>query len=675
MTSSRLLPPSRRALWFALLSLAASLSALPLKASAQDGITDLGTLGGTFSSGDGVSANGTVVVGTSTIAVNTYRAYRWTSSGMVNLGTLGGAYSDANGVSANGSVVVGTSATANGAYRAYRWINNVMTDLGTLGGLESAAYRVSANGAVVVGEADTNDGVKHAYRWTNNVMTDLGTLGGNSSAAWGASTDGAVVVGHSDITGNASMHAFRWTQAGGMADLGSLGGTYSYAYGVSADGAVVVGEAETAGGAAHAFRWVSGASGGVAGNLQMYDLGTLGGTSSAAYGVSADGTVVVGTSRITGDAVRRAFRWTQAGGMQTVEDWLRAGGVTVPADITKYASAANQDGSVVVGQLANNHAFIARLASAGSGLVTLADVQDSLSGTARGGGMALSVAGTLVNGAHGRPLARRVAAGQQTFWLAGDWGRDDHGSRDGDLGLAEVGLGRNFGPAQINVALGRTWANQNQVLGGHTQVDGTYLLAEALAPLAGNLWGTLGGYVHQGNTDLKRGYMNAGVQDRSTGKPDVDTWSLRARLDLDNAYRLASADFAPYVDLTYSETKLAAYTETGGAFPARFDARKDKATELRLGVNATKPLGDGMTLLGTLEAAHRFEKSGARTSGAVVGLFGFDLAGANNKQDWLRAGIGVEGKVAEGTASLSLNLTTKGEAPSYWLAANWQKAF
>lgn len=29
----------------------------------------------------------------------------------------------------------------------------------------------------------------------------------------------------------------------------------------------------------------------------------------------------------------------------------------------------------------------------------------------------------------------------------------------------------------------------------------------------------------------------------------------------------------------------------------------------------------------------------------------------------------------EGLASLSLNATTKGEAPSYWLAANWQKAF
>jgi probable HAF family extracellular repeat protein len=72
----------------------------------------------------------------------------------------------------------------------------------------------------------------------------------------------------------------------GMQDLGTLGGYYSEAYGVSADGAVVVGWAENAAGQRRAFRWT--ASGG------MQDLGTLGGDWSEAYGVSADGAVVVG---------------------------------------------------------------------------------------------------------------------------------------------------------------------------------------------------------------------------------------------------------------------------------------------------------------------------------------------------------------------------------------------
>ncbi len=289
--------------------------------------------------------------------------------------------------------------------------------------------------------------------------------------------------------------------------------------------------------------------------------------------------------------------------------------------------------------------------------------------------MALSTAGTVLNGAHSRPLARRVAASQKAFWVAGDWGRDDHGVRSGDLGLAEVGGGLNLGPVQLNLSLGQTWAKQNLALKGQAKADGTYLMAEALIPISGDLWATVDGYGHQGNADLRRGYMNAGLQDASTGKPRVDTWGLRARLDWENAVTLAGADLTPFADLIYSKAKLDGYTETGGGFPARFDARKDKATELRLGLNASKPILDNARILGTLEAAHRFENSGAHTVGQVVGLFGFDLAGPAVKQDWLRAAVGVEGKLADGMASLTLNATTKGEALSTWLAASWQMAF
>jgi probable HAF family extracellular repeat protein len=93
----------------------------------------------------------------------------------------------------------------------------------------------------------------------------------------------------------------------GMQDLGTLGGSESYAYDVSADGAVVVGVARNAAGYGRAFRWT--ASGG------MQDLGTLGGTWSEAFGVSADGSVVVGWA---GNAAGygRAFRWTASGGME-----------------------------------------------------------------------------------------------------------------------------------------------------------------------------------------------------------------------------------------------------------------------------------------------------------------------------------------------------------------------
>jgi probable HAF family extracellular repeat protein len=51
--------------------------------------------------------------------------------------------------------------------------------------------------------------------------------------------------------------AFRW-ENGVRQDLGTLGGSRSEAYGVSADGRVVVGGAEDAFIRTHAFRWENG---------------------------------------------------------------------------------------------------------------------------------------------------------------------------------------------------------------------------------------------------------------------------------------------------------------------------------------------------------------------------------------------------------------------------------
>jgi probable HAF family extracellular repeat protein len=58
------------------------------------------------------------------------------------------------------------------------------------------------------------------------VAVDLGTLGGTDSAAL-AVNDAGQVVGESMPRGDATVHAFSWTQAAGMVDLGTLGGSSS----------------------------------------------------------------------------------------------------------------------------------------------------------------------------------------------------------------------------------------------------------------------------------------------------------------------------------------------------------------------------------------------------------------------------------------------------------------
>lgn len=301
----------------------------------------------------GVSADGSVVVGWTYNSEGHARAFRWSETdGMVELGTLGGLESIALGVSADGNVIVGRAADTLGQSRAFRWTQaDGMIDLGTLGGTSSEAYSASSDGSVIVGWSHDATNVYRAFRWVQSGgMSDIGA--GPYSNATGVSADGLI------IAGSGGTQAFRWTQGTGSEHIGSW--TYSFATGISADGQVVIGEGNVSNpnDSQRSFLWTQ-----VRG---MEDLGVFSGSPatwypSEAYGVSASGNVVVGYASYFNAAGNwRGYRWSQAGGMQTINQWLEDTGLDASAVEFYSVHGVSADGGTVVGS-SSGGAFRARV--------------------------------------------------------------------------------------------------------------------------------------------------------------------------------------------------------------------------------------------------------------------------------------------------------------------------
>jgi probable HAF family extracellular repeat protein/VCBS repeat-containing protein len=324
-----------------------------VREAATPTFTQLGFLPGNsvqpFSAAQAISSDGSTVVGRSK---TNPEAFRWTqATGMVGIGFPSGANrSVAYGISADGTVVVGESTLG-----AFRWTNQTgFQNLGNLpGGTLGRATSVSGDGSVVAGWSSPGG----AFLWTEaNGLQSLGFLqGGNVSRANAISHDGAVIVGYS--TKSSGEEAFRWTQSGGMVGLGTLpGSNVSRAEGVSSDGSVIVGSS-LVGNSNVAFRWTQ-ASGMVS---LGYPAGSLGSSAKAA---SADGTVVVGTVHYSdGD---KAFYWTERTGMIILADYLLAQNVSGFSQWNlRSADGISADGLVIVGRginpTGNTEAWLIRL--------------------------------------------------------------------------------------------------------------------------------------------------------------------------------------------------------------------------------------------------------------------------------------------------------------------------
>jgi len=210
--------------------------------------------------------------------------------------------------------VVGDSLSSQGR-EAMRW--SAAGGIEGLGMFDGNAFNVanaaSFDGSVIVG-VTVDPGVGgQALRWT----AETGLVGIGGYGALGVSGDGEVIVGFEDA---------RWVGGTGPQSFGQLadGTVMVFARDTSSDGSVVVGEAN----GERIALWTA-----------IDGLSVLG--QGAAWGVSADGTVMVGRlDDFSGH--QEAFLWSEAGGFFPLG--------RLPGTLNSYANAVSADGSVVVGR-------------------------------------------------------------------------------------------------------------------------------------------------------------------------------------------------------------------------------------------------------------------------------------------------------------------------------------
>jgi probable HAF family extracellular repeat protein len=175
-------------------------------------VSELGTLGGSYSRAVAVNDRGQVVgysglEGSKAWPPPPQHAFLWQNGRMIDLGTLGGADSSAVAINNRGQVI-GYSETRHHAQHAFLWQSGRMIDLGTLGGADSSAVAINNRGQIVGNAYDSNTDSHQAFLWQNGRITGLGTLGVSGSSRADGINDRGEIVGSTYNSG--TYHAFLW---------------------------------------------------------------------------------------------------------------------------------------------------------------------------------------------------------------------------------------------------------------------------------------------------------------------------------------------------------------------------------------------------------------------------------------------------------------------------------
>jgi probable HAF family extracellular repeat protein len=273
---------------------------------------------------------------------------------VTDLGTLGGTFSFAGGINNRGDIEGFSTLPGDTAVRAFLWQKGLMADLGTLGGPNSfASWRLNERGEVG-GQAETStpDPLGEDFCgfgthlicppsiWQKGVPTPLPTLGGNNGFATGVNSRGQVVGDAENSTPDPTCPAPQvlhlkpvvW-EKGRVQELPlPIGDSQGIALTINDRGQIagISGSCITS---FHALLWQNGT---------VTDLGSLGGTENIIASDMNNQGQVTGLSNLTGDAAFHAFLW-QNGVMTDLG--------TLPGDVSSTGDGINSKGQVVGGSI------------------------------------------------------------------------------------------------------------------------------------------------------------------------------------------------------------------------------------------------------------------------------------------------------------------------------------
>ena len=223
-----------------------------------------------------------------------------------------------------------------------------IVDLG--GNPYSDMLALSSSGKIAVGFIATPANNNQAGAWTVShgliaLPIPFSQTEGMSNAQ-GVSSDGRYIVGYVMPENSSLMQGVLWTDASKLTYLTPLAaGTDYYANGISADGSIIVGTASDKNNNEHAVYWDRVAN-------TIHDLGSFSHSSSQysnAIAANRDGSVIVGSSTNFA-GVTQGFRWTTQAGMvelQSLGGTSQATGVSDTGRIIGYSTNAKNEGRAV----------------------------------------------------------------------------------------------------------------------------------------------------------------------------------------------------------------------------------------------------------------------------------------------------------------------------------------